>query len=218
MAEFTLIIGNKNYSSWSLRGWLAARLAGIDFDEQLVRLSEPGSRAALLAHSPAGKVPVLEHGRRVVWDLLAIVEYLAEQRPAAGLWPDPADARALARSIAAEMHSGFGALRSHMPMNLRKSLPGRGRGPGVEADILRIGAIWRDCRQRFGKRGPFLFGSASAADAMYAPVATRFRTYGVELDPVAADYVATVFAWPAFREWQAAALEEPWIIPEDEVD
>jgi glutathione S-transferase len=116
------------------------------------------------------------------------------------------------------MHSGFGALRRHMPMNLRKSLPGKGRGPGVEADILRIGAIWRDCRQRFGKRGPFLFGSASAADAMYAPVATRFRTYGVELDPVAADYVATVFAWPAFREWQTAALEEPWIIPEDEVD
>ncbi|MDF2766544.1 MAG: glutathione S-transferase [Rhodospirillales bacterium] len=218
MAEFTLIIGNKNYSSWSLRGWLAARLAGIDFDEQLVRLSEPGSRDALLAHSPAGKVPVLEHGGRVVWDSLAIVEYLAERRPAAGLWPDPADARALARSIAAEMHSGFGALRRHMPMNLRKSLPGKGRGPGVEADILRIGAIWRDCRQRFGKRGPFLFGSASAADAMYAPVATRFRTYGVELDPVAADYVATVFAWPAFREWQTAALEEPWIIPEDEVD
>jgi glutathione S-transferase len=218
MAEFTLIVGNKTYSSWSLRGWLAARLAGIAFDEQLVRLSEPGSRSALLAHSPAGKVPVLKHGPRVVWDSLAIVEYLAEQRPAAGLWPDSADARALARSIAAEMHSGFGALRSHMPMNLRKSLPGKGRGPGVKEDIARIGAIWQDCRQRFGQGGPFLFGRASAADAMYAPVATRFRTYGVALDPVAADYVATVLAWPALREWQAAALEEPWIIPEDEVD
>jgi glutathione S-transferase len=214
MAEFTLIVGNKTYSSWSLRGWLAARLAGIAFHEQLVRLSEPGSRSALLAHSPAGKVPVLKHGPRVVWDSLAIVEYLAEQRPAAGLWPDSADAR----SIAAEMHSGFGALRSHMPMNLRKSLPGKGRGPGVKEDIARIGAIWQDCRQRFGQGGPFLFGRASAADAMYAPVATRFRTYGVALDPVAADYVATVLAWPALREWQAAALEEPWIIPEDEVD
>jgi glutathione S-transferase len=218
MAEFTLIVGNKNYSSWSLRGWLAARLAGLEFVEQLVQLSLPGSRSALLAHSPAGKVPVLKHGRRVVWDSLAIVEYLAEQRPGAGLWPAAEDARALARSIAAEMHGGFQALRRHMPMNLRKSLQGKGRGPGVDADIARILAIWRDCRQRFGRGGPFLFGRPSAADAMYAPVATRFRTYGVALDPVAADYLETIFAWPAFRDWQAAALEEPWIIPEDEVD
>lgn len=217
MAEFTLIVGNKNYSSWSLRGWLAARLAGIEFDEQLVRLSEPGSRSALLQHSPAGKVPVLKHGRRVIWDSLAIIEYLAEQRPAADLWPADAEARALARSIAAEMHSGFGALRNHMPMNLRKSLPGKGQGPGVAEDIARIGAIWQDCRNRFGTGGPFLFGAASAADAMYAPVATRFRTYGVALDPVAAAYVEAVHAWPAFCEWQAAALAEPSIIPEDEV-
>ncbi len=149
-----------------------------------MRLSEPGSRAALLDHSPAGKVPVLKHGGRVVWDSLAIIEYLAEQRPAAGLWPAEADARALARSIAAEMHAGFAPLRNHMPMNLRKSLPGKGRGPGVADDIARISAIWADCRRRFGAEGPFLFGRASAADAMYAPVATRFRTYGVELDPV----------------------------------
>ncbi|HSA79658.1 MAG TPA: glutathione S-transferase family protein [Geminicoccaceae bacterium] len=218
IAEFTLIVGNKNYSSWSLRGWLAARLAGIAFDEQLVRLSEPGSRRALLEHSPAGKVPILKHGRRVIWDSLAIIEYLAEQRPAAGLWPADAEVRALARSVAAEMHSGFGALRSHMPMNLRKSLPGRGRGPGVTDDIARIDALWQDCRSRFGSGGPFLFGAAGAADAMYAPVATRFRTYGVTLDPVAAAYVEAVHDWPAFREWQAAALAEPWIIPEDEVE
>jgi len=221
MVEFTLIVGNKNYSSWSLRGWLAARLAGIEFDEQVVRLSEPGSRGALLEHSRAGKVPVLKHGRRVIWDSLAIIEYLAEQRPAAGLWPADAEARALARSIAAEMHAGFAALRSHMPMNLRKSLPGLGMGPGVADDIARISAIWQDCRSRFGADGgaggPFLFGAASAADAMYAPVATRFRTYGVALDPVAAAYVEAVHAWPAFRQWQAAALAEPWIIPEDEV-
>ncbi len=218
VAEFTLIVGNKNYSSWSLRGWLAARLTGIDFEEKLVRLSEPGSRTALLDHSPAGKVPVLKHGARVVWDSLAIIEYLAEERPAAGLWPAEADARALARSIAAEMHAGFTALRQHMPMNLRKPLPGKGRGPGVVEDIARVSAIWADCRRRFGGEGPFLFGRATAADAMYAPVATRFRTYGVELDPVSRAYVDAVLASPAFLEWHEAALEEPWINPEDEVD
>ena len=220
MAELTLILGNKNYSSWSLRGWLAARLAGIAFEERLVRLSEPGSHAALLAHSPAGRVPVLHHGERVIWDSLAIVEYLAEQRPAAGLWPADAAARAHARSIAAEMHSGFAPLRRHMPMNLRKSLPGKGQGPGVAGDIERITALWQDCRRRFAGEnggGPFLFGRASAADAMYAPVATRLRTYGVALDPLAAAYVEAIHAWPLFREWQAAALEEPWVIAEDEV-
>jgi glutathione S-transferase len=214
-----LIIGNKAYSSWSLRGWLVVRLAGVAFEERLIRLSEPGSRAALLAQSPAGRVPVLHHGERVIWDSLAIIEYLAEQCPEAGLWPADPTARAYARSIAAELHSGFGALRSQMPMNLRKSLPGRGQGPGVAADIERIVALWQDCRQRFaGPDGPFLFGAPGAADAMYAPVATRLRTYGVALDPVAAAYVEAVHAWPLFREWQAAALEEPWIIPEDEVD
>ncbi len=218
MAAFTLVVGNRNYSSWSLRGWLAARMAGIEFEEQLVRLSEPGSRAVLLRHSPAGKVPILKHGARVVWDSLAIVEYLAEQRPQAGLWPADPDARALARSIAAEMHAGFVALRQHMPMNLKKRLPGKGQGPGVAADIARIGAIWQDCRSRFGAGGPFLFGEPCAADAMYAPVATRFRTYGVGLEPVAQAYADAVLAWPAFLEWQAAALEEPWIIAEDEVD
>ena len=223
MAEFTLVIGNRTYSSWSLRGWLAARLAGIAFEERLVRLSEPGTHAALLAQSPAGKVPVLHHGGRVVWDSLAIVEYLAEQRPDAGLWPQDPAARAHARSIAAEMHAGFAALRRHMPMNLRKSLPGRGQGPGVAQDIERISALWQDCRRRLGGKdggaggGPFLFGRAGAVDAMYAPVATRFRTYGVALDPVAAAYVEAIHAWPLFREWQAAALEEPWIIAEDEV-
>ena len=218
MAAFTLVVGNKNYSSWSLRGWLAARLAGIEFEEQLVRLSEPGSHAELLSHSPAAKVPILKHGPRVVWDSLAIIGYLAEQRPEAGLWPADPDARALARSIAAEMHAGFAALRRHMPMNLRKRLPGRGQGPGVAADIARIDQIWQDCRRRFGVGGPFLFGEPSAADAMYAPVATRFRTYGVALEPLARAYADAVLAWPAFLEWQAAALEEPWILAEDEVE
>jgi len=161
---------------------------------------------------------VLEHDRGVVWESLAILEYLAELCPDARLWPEDAAARALARSIAAEMHAGFGALRAHMPMNLRKSLPGRGRGPGVAEDVARIAALWCDCRKRYGDGGPFLFGRFSAADAMYAPVATRFRTYGVELDPVSAAYVDAIHALPAFAEWRAAALEEPWVIAEDEVD
>ena len=216
-SQFTLVVGNKNYSSWSLRGFLAARAAGITFHEVLVRLSEPGSKKQLLNHSPAGKVPVLKHGERVVWDSLAIIEYLAEIRPDAALWPADAAARAHARSIAAEMHAGFPALRSHMPMNLRKSLPGKGRGREVEADIERILAIWRDCRARYGARGHFLFGPFGAADAIYTPVATRFHTYAVELDDISQHYVDAVLARPDFLEWHEAALEEPWVIAEDEV-
>ena len=217
MSGFTLVLGNKNYSSWSLRGFLAARAAGVPFDEVLVRLSEPGSKAELLRHSPAGKVPVLKHGERAIWDTLAIIEYLAELPPEAGLWPADAGARAHARAIAAEMHSGFSALRAHMPMNLRKSLPGKGRGRDVEDDIERICAIWRDCRARHGAGGPFLFGRFCAADVMYTPVATRFRTYAVELDDLCQAYVDAVLASPDFLEWHEAALEEPWVIEEDEV-
>jgi glutathione S-transferase len=216
-SEFTLVVGNKNYSSWSLRGFLAVRGAGVSFDEVLVRLSEPGSKRELLKHSPAGKVPTLKHGERMIWDSLAIIEYLAEIRPGAGLWPADAAARAHARSITAEMHSGFQALRAHMPMNLRKSLPGKGRGRDVAEDIERVCAIWRGCRTRFGADGPFLFGRFSAADAMYTPVATRFRTYGVELDDPCQAYVDAVLIRPDYLAWHAAALEEPWVIAEDEV-
>ena len=215
--EFTLVVGNRNYSSWSLRGWLAARAAGVAFAEVLVRLSEPGSKEQLLKHSPAGKVPVLKHGERTIWDSLAIIEYLAEIRPDAGLWPADPGARAHARAIAAEMHAGFQALRAQMPMNLRKSLPGKGRGRDVAEDIERICAIWADCRARYGALGPFLFGPFTAADVMYTPVATRFRTYAVELDDLCQDYVDAVLARPDFREWHEAALEEPWVIAEDEV-
>ncbi len=215
--EFTLVVGNKNYSSWSLRGFLATRAAGVPFDEVLVRLSEPGSKPELLKHSPAGKVPALKHGERVVWDSLAIVEYLAEIRPDAALWPAAQSARGHARSIAAEMHAGFQALRAQMPMNLRKTLPGKGRRRDVAEDIERICAIWRDCRTGFGNGGPFLFGRFSAADAMYTPVATRFRTYAVELDEVCQAYVDAVLTRPDYLEWHAAALEEPWVIEEDEV-
>jgi glutathione S-transferase len=211
VASFTLVVGNKNYSSWSLRPWLAMRQAGIAFDEVVIPLYRADSKAALLRHSPAGKVPALKDGSRTVWDSLAIMEYLAESFPAAGLWPNDAAARALARSISADMHAGFLALRTAMPMNLREHLPGRERG-GAAADIERVTAIWRDCRARFGDGGPFLFGAFSIADAMYAPVATRFRTYGVKLDPICQAYADAVLALPAFLEWQAAAREEPWVI------
>jgi glutathione S-transferase len=216
-SAFTLVIGNRNYSSWSLRGFLAACAAGVPFHEVLVRLSEPGARQELLKHSPAGKVPVLKHGERTVWDSLAIIEYLAEIRPDSGLWPADPAARAHARSISAEMHAGFQALRAHMPMNLRKSLPGKGRGRDVAEDIERICAIWAHCRTHYGADGPFLLGHFTAADAMYTPVATRFRTYAVELDDVCQDYVDAVLARPDFLAWHEAALEEPWVIAEDEV-
>lgn len=217
MSRFTLVIGNRNYSSWSLRAWLALVHCGVPFEEELVRLSEPDSRQNLLRHSPAAKVPVLKHDDLVVWDTLAIIEYLAEIVPAANLWPADPRARALARAISAEMHAGFTALRTAMPMNIRKALPGRGRGPGVAEDVARVTEIWRDCRSGFGADGRFLFGAFSAADAMYTPVASRFRTYAVELDPVCRAYVDTVLGTPAFRTWEAAAQAEPWIIPEDEV-
>jgi glutathione S-transferase len=216
-SEFTLVIGNRNYSSWSLRGFLAACAAGVPFHEVLVRLSEPGSKQELLKHSPAGKVPVLKHGERRIWDSLAIIEYLAEIRPDAGLWPADPAARAHARSISAEMHAGFQALRAHMPMNLRKSLPGKGRGRDVAEDIERICALWTHCRTHYGSDGPFLFGRFTAADVMYTPVATRFRTYAVELDDDCQAYVDAVLARPDFLAWHEAALEEPWVIAEDEV-
>ena len=214
----TLVIGNRNYSSWSLRAWLALRATGSTFETVLVRLSEPGSREALLAHAPAGLVPVLKDGPLVVWESLAIIEYLAERHPEAGLWPADTGARARARSIAAEMHAGFVTLRTAMPMNLRRRAPGRGRAPGVADDLARITAIWRECREQHGAGGPFLFGRFSAADAMYAPVAARFRTYAVGLDPVSEAYAEAVLGTPDMLEWQAAALEEPWVIAADEVD
>ena len=212
MTKPQLIIGNKNYSSWSLRPWLALRQAGFSFDEQVIPLYRRESKAALLRYSPAGKVPILLHGERRIWDSLAIMEYVAEIWPELGLWPEDRETRAMARCVSAEMHAGFEALREHMPMNLRAHLAGEGRHRLVELDIARISAIWRYCRQRFADRGPFLFGQFSIADAMYALVAARFRTYAVELDPVCQDFVDTVLGLPVFREWLAAANEEPWVI------
>jgi glutathione S-transferase len=214
----TLVIGNKNYSSWSLRPWLAMRQAGIAFEELLIPLDEPGSKAAILEHSPAGKVPVLKEGAVTVWESLAILEYLAETCPEAGLWPPDPAARAHARAISAEMHAGFQALRNACPMNMRKRFAARERGADVARDVARVVAIWRDCRQRFGRGGPFLFGAFTAADAMYAPLVSRFHSYSIAVDPDTEAYMDAVMGLPAFDEWRQAGIAEPWILVVDEVD
>jgi glutathione S-transferase len=201
-----LIVGNKNYSSWSLRPWLALKALGVAFDEKRIALYRPGAKEEILRYSPAGRVPILHDGKTVVWDSLAILEYLAERHPQ--LWPRDPGERARARSISAEMHSGFAKLREHMSMNIRKRYPGKGRTPEVLKEIERIQAIWSEAR------GPFLFGAFGAADAMYAPVVLRFRTYEVELQPAARRYADAVLALPAMREWIAAAERESESIPE----
>lgn len=212
MSGLELIVANKNYSSWSLRPWLALKHAGLAFDEVVVPLKRPDTRERLLSYTGAAKVPVLRHGDLTIWDSLAILEYVAELAPDAGLWPADPAARAVARAAAAEMHSSFTALRSNMPMNMRASLPGHGRGPGVAEDVARITALWADLRGRFGAGGPFLFGAFGNVDAMYAPVVSRFLTYGVELDGVAADYVRAVRDMAIFREWEAAGAAETWTL------
>jgi glutathione S-transferase len=212
MAEFTIYIGNKNYSSWSLRGWLMLKPTGAQFDEVVIPLDETGSRTEILRHSPSGRVPALRHGNLVVWETVAIGEYLAELFPSAGLWPEDRAARAVARAASAEMHAGFAALRNHLPMNMRSSFPSRGATPEAQADINRIVAIWRDCRKRFAGDGAFLFGAFGIADAMYAPVVSRFRTYKIDLEPEAQAYCDAVWALPAMQEWVAAARTEPMII------
>lgn len=205
-----LVIGNKNFSSWSLRPWLLLKQAGLPFREIPVRLRQADTKAQILAHSPSGKVPALIDGDLTVWDSLAICEYLAEKASLnhVDLWPADPKARAEARSVSAEMHSGFAALRQHMSMEVAASRPGEGQTPEVLADIARIAALWTSCRERFAAAGPFLFGAFSVADAMYAPVAFRFHTYGVELPPLAAAYRDTLLALPAMQEWAAGARAE----------
>jgi len=214
----TLVIGNKNYSSWSFRPWIGMKVAGIAFSEKLIPLYAPGSKEDILKASPAGKVPVLIDGDVAVWESLAILDYLADKFPDAGLWPADLKARAVARSISAEMHAGFGPLRKHCPMNLRRPPKSRGVPPDVAENVKRIDAIWSDCRARFGKGGPFLFGRFGAADAMYAPVVTRFVTYELPASAAARDYMAAMQALPAWKEWREAGIKETWTIPGDEVD
>ncbi len=214
--DITLVIGNKNYSSWSLRPWLLLKQAGIPFTEVYIPLYVGDWRERILKHSLSGRVPVLEHGAIKVWDSLAICEYLAEQFPEKQLWPADVAARAEARSVSAEMHSGFQALRQNMFMNIRRRMPTRGRTPETAADIGRITAMWNDCRRRHAAGGPFLFGRFSIADAMYAPVALRFQTYAVEPDSAAQEYVRTLLALPALQKWITAARAEKESIPQYE--
>jgi glutathione S-transferase len=212
VSDLTLVIGNKNYSSWSLRPWLALKAAGQAFDEVLIVLRRPESKAEILLHSAAGKLPVLKHGDLTIWESLAICEYIAATWPEAGLLPEDARACAVARSVMSEMHAGFVALRRELPMDINKLSPLAQNGvtPGEEArlDIARVQQIWQDCRGRFGRKGDFLFGRFTLADAMYAPVATRLRSYGVAMDPVSEAYVNAIYAFPAMQEWCAAAAKE----------
>ena len=210
-----LIFGNRNYSSWSLRAWLALKHFGIPFEEELVLLNGDGWQDVLRKKSPTGRVPVLIDGPATIPDSLAIIEYLHDKYPAKGIWPSDRLTRAQSRSVAAEMHSGFSALRTHAPMNIRASYPGRVDAALVAGDLRRIEQIWGDLTDESG--GPFLFGKFTAADAMFAPVATRIRTYSLAVSDAAMDYVAAIYALPAFVEWQKAAAAEPWVVGEDEL-
>jgi glutathione S-transferase len=216
MPNVVLVIGNKAYSSWSLRPWLLMKQAGIEFEEVRLSLYEEGAKQKILQVSPTGKVPVLKDGDLTIWDSLAICEYLAEKYPDKRLWPTQTAARACARSISAEMHSGFTHLRTRMPMNVRREIAGRTRTDEVIGEISRIEAIWNDCRSRFGARGAFLFGAFSIADAMYAPVVSRLRTYGVTLAGEAGAYAASIHALPAMQEWIAGAHAETEVNPQYE--
>jgi glutathione S-transferase len=214
----TLIIGNKNYSSWSLRPWLAMRVAGIAFEERVISLDAADFKATVRAFSPAGKVPILVDGNVRVWESTAILEYLAEKFPQARLWPASPQARAHARAIIAEMHAGFLPLRRECPMNFWRPVMARALTPDAQTNVERIDAMWGECRARFGQGGPFLFGAFGAADAMYAPVVSRFHTYAVEVGAAAQAYMQAVMALPAWTQWRDAALREPWALPADEPD
>jgi len=211
-----LLIGNKNYSSWSLRPWLLLSQLEIPFEEEKLTFNDPEFKLRVRRYSPVGKVPVLIDGDVVIWDSLAIAEYLAETFPDRGVWPTDRAARARARSISAETHSGFSVLRDALPMNCELKLDWVPRDLRVQRDIARIVEMWTDCRARFGAGGPFLFGAFSAADAFYAPVVRRFLGFAVELPEVAAKYVATMDALPAMRAWMTAALAEHDFVEMDE--
>jgi len=213
-----LIIGNKNYSSWSMRPWIAMKVAGIAFEETVISLDAADFKKVVGPVSGTGKVPVLVDGGVSVWESLAILEYLAEKFPAGGLWPADAAARAYARAIASEMHAGFQPLRKLLPMNMWRPVKKRELTPEAAVNVRRIEDMWNGCRARFGKGGPFLFGRFGATDAMYAPVVARFYTYAVDVGAGTRAYMDAVTALPAWREWHDAGVKEPWVLAEDEVD
>jgi glutathione S-transferase len=212
----TLILGNKNYSSWSLRPWIAMKVAGIPFEEVVIPLYEGDWKQRLAEYTPAGKVPVLIDGDVKVWESLAILEHLAEKFPQAELWPTDAAARAHARAVAAEMHAGFAPLRQNCPMNMWLPPKPRPQNEEVMANVRRIEQIWGDCLRRWS--GPFLFGTFGAADAMYAPVVARFYNYGLPVGESARGYMDRVRALPAWQEWREASLKEPWVMAHNEPD
>ncbi|WP_114942949.1 glutathione S-transferase family protein [Microvirga calopogonii] len=213
----TLVIANKCYSSWSLRPWLLMKQLGVAFDEITIPLDLPDTKAKVLRHSPAGKVPILIDGDVTVWETIAIMEYVGEAY-GAPVWPTDPKARAMARSVAAEMHAGFSGLRSTCPMNLGKKFAQKDRGEGVARDVARFSEIVHQARERFGAGGPFLFGSFTAADAMYAPLVTRLDTYSIALDATTRAYVDAILSLPTFQEWRSAAMKEEWIVDADEID
>jgi glutathione S-transferase len=212
-----LVIGNKNYSSWSLRPWIAMKQIGLDFEEVVIPMNMPETRARMLEHSPTGLVPTLIDGPVVVFETIAILEYLNDRFPEAGLWPKDLAARAHARSISAEMHAGFAALRRDCPMNIRRPVRKQSPSPDGEKNAARIDALWRDARSKFGAGGPFLFGAFTAADAMYAPVVNRFHTYNLPRSAEAQAYMDAIMALPAWKEWEAASRAEEWVIERSEV-
>jgi glutathione S-transferase len=212
--KMSLVIGDKALSSWSLRPWLVMKVSKIAFREEQIRLRRPDTGAEIARHSPSGRVPVLKHGALTVWDSLAICEYLAELAPEARLWPKDPGARASARAVSAEMHAGFHALRNEFPMDFHARIGGRLPSEQASTDIARVVSIWREMRHKYGATGPFLFGAFSIADAMYAPVTTRFRTYGINLaahgdDASATNYAQTILALPAMKQWGEGAATEP---------
>jgi glutathione S-transferase len=218
MNKPTLIIANKNYSSWSLRPYMALAQFDIPFDEKLIRFGEPEFGKAVRRHSKAGLVPVLKHNDLVIWDSLAIMEYLAETWPKKQMWPKNKAARAFARAISAEMHSGFKALRGACPMNLRRSPKPITVDDAVLKDVARFETIVAECRKDYSTGGPFLFGKFSLADAMFAPLVTRLETYAFKVKPTTLAYMNAIIKTTAFQSWKASALKEKWIVPEDEVD
>ncbi len=214
MDKLTLYIGNKNYSSWSFRPWIALEGCGVPFEEVLIPFDFPGGNPRIRQVSPTGKVPLLDHDGFKLWESLAIIEYVAELFPHAGLLPGDRKDRALARAYGMEMLSGFRALRNACPMNMRRPVSRLDLPEGVMEDVARIETIWREARSRSG--GPFLFGTFSGADAMFAPVVSRLERYDIDVAADTRDYMAAMKALPAWRKWEAAALEETWIVPEDE--
>ena len=212
MSRLILVIGNKNYSSWSMRPWVLLTHFKIPFREILIPLFEPGSKEKVLAYSPSGKVPVLKDGKVTVWESLAICEYIAEKFSKKNIWPRDRAARAAARAVSSEMHAGFIHLRKLCPMNVRARKPLSEVPPDVQKDAARIQSLWEDCRKRFGTGGDFLFGKFSAADAMYAPVIWRFKTYGIKCAGKAHEYMSAMLELPAMKEWERAAVAEPYVI------